>query len=65
MAATKEMAAIQPNNVCIDCGKYWGFASNLALTGLKIGMCDVCRDFKPNAVTNPINFGYLKKGWDK
>lgn len=60
-----QVAVNQPNTVCLECGKYWGFASNLGLTSTKIGMCDVCRDHKPKAVTNPVNFGYLKRGWNK
>lgn len=61
----EETAVEQPQNVCLDCGKYWGNLINIGISDITMGLCDVCKSSQPLAVVKPVAFGYLKKGWNK
>lgn len=54
----------QPDWVCIDCGKEfgWGMPEGHTAT-FHHGLCGVCAKHK--AVTQPRDFGYLRPEWNE
>lgn len=57
---TKELFKY-PDWICADCGDKYG-NKECGVSTWHMDICDICGETKP--VTEPRDFGHLKKGWE-